>query len=588
MDKKYSFSLGADNFRELVSSDELNVDPNKLFVDKSLFIKDFIDNNSKVLLITRPRRWGKSLILSMLQHFFSNEVNGMPTENLFKSLKISEYITDNSKYKDYKGQYPVILVSFKDLQGLDYPTTEERVKEIIAELYRQHLYLLKSTVLEQTYKSQFERIVNKQAVYGEFVSSLKFLSELLYKHYGKKVYVFIDEYDSMLNNSYNNPELLEKITIFFNTLFGSCLKSNFYLEKGFITGVLRVVSGNIFYGLNNLSEYTVLDNNFSEYYGFTRSEVNELFSKINFHKDEEIKNWYNGYLIGNNAIYNPWSIMQCLSNNGQLTPYWIKSSNPSILKDLLMNKSSIEHKLTLLELIKTGTANLKLSLKSQISLEQMNTDLEYLWSVLVHAGYLTIVSPTQPKQIKLPNTEIAELIKEYIHEWFVSNPLLTITTNSLLAGDLVCFKNTLKEVLVYDEALSYLLNTATYNTFNSTQLMNNKHLNFKEFLYQFLIMVELKSIVDKETAIYAIILESHDNNIYKKELNFTTINHEKKLYMVGNVKENKDKNIDLTLFAKERCLKQIDINNLEVKVQTYKLIRIGIAFCDNEFEIIYI
>jgi hypothetical protein len=118
--------------------------------------------------------------------------------------------------------------------------------------------------------------------------------------------------------------------------------------------------------------------------------------------------------------------------------------------------------------------------------------------------------------------------------------------------------------------------------------MNNKHLNFKEFLYQFLIMVELKSIVDKETAIYAIILESHDNNIYKKELNFTTINHEKKLYMVGNVKENKDKNIDLTLFAKERCLKQIDINNLEVKVQTYKLIRIGIAFCDNEFEIIYI
>ena len=585
MDKKYSFSLGADNFRELVSSDGLSVDPNKLFVDKSLFIKDFIDNNSKVLLITRPRRWGKSIILSMLQHFFSKEVNGLPTENLFKSLNISEYIKDNSKYKDYMGKYPVILVSFKDLQGLDYPTTEERVKEIIAELYRQHLYLLNSTVLEQTYKSQFERIVNKQAVYGEFVSSLKFLSELLYKHYGKKVYVFIDEYDSMLNNSYNNPELLEKITIFFNTLFGSCLKSNFYLEKGFITGVLRVISGNIFYGLNNLSEYTVLDNNFSEYYGFTRSEVNELFSKINFHKDEEIKKWYNGYLIGNNAIYNPWSIMQCLGNNGQLTPYWIKSSNPSILKDLLMNKSSIEHKLTLLELIKTGTANLKLTLKSQISLEQMNTDLEYLWSVLVHAGYLTIVSPTQQKQVKLPNTEIAELIKEYIHEWFVSNPLLTIAANSLFSGDLTCFKNTLKEVLIYDEALSYLLNTATYNTLHSTQIMDNTHLNFKEFLYQFLIMVELKGLVDKETAIYAILLESHNNNIYKKELNFTIINHEKKLYMVGNVKENNDKNIGLTVFAKEQCLKQMDINNLEEKLQTYKLIRIEIAFCGNEFEV---
>ena len=585
IDKKYYFTLGTDNFRDMVSSDGLNIDPNKLFIDKSLFIKDFIDDNSKVLLITRPRRWGKSLTLSMLQHFFSKEVNGILTENLFENLKISEYLKDNSKYKNYQGSYPVILVSFKDLQGLDYPTTEERVKEIIAELYRQYTYLLKSDAFEQIYKSQFENILNKQAVYGEFVSSLKFLSELLYKHHGQKVYIFIDEYDSILNSAFNNTKLQRYVTIFFNNLFGSCLKSNYYLEKGLIMGVLRLVSGNIFYGLNNISEYTVLDNKFSEYYGFTKKEVNELFYNIGVNKYEEITKWYNGYTMGNNAIYNPWSVMQCLNNNGQLTPYWIQSSNPSMLKDLLINKSSAEHKLRVLELIKTGTAKLKLTLKSQISLEQINTDLEYLWSVLVHAGYLTVVSPQQQKQVKLPNTEIAELIKGYIHEWFISNPLLNIAANDLLMGDFVGFQNAFKEVLIYQDALTYLLNTSTYNNYHvfSNKQIDNTYFVFKEFLYQFLIMMELRGIVAEETGVSEIIIELQDDNVYKNDLNFIIINHAKKLYMVGNVTENK--NADLTLVTKEPCLKQIEINNLDVNLQDYKLIKFGIVFCDGDFEV---
>lgn len=586
MNKEYYFTVGTDSFQDLVSSDQLNIDPHKLFVDKSLFIKDFIDNNSKVLLITRPRRWGKSLILSMLQHFFSKEVNRITTKNLFKNLKISEYLKNNSKYANYQGQYPVIFVSFKDLEGIDYPTTENRTKEIISELYRQHIYLLQSTDLEQIYKSQFENILNKAVDYGELVSSLKFLSEILYKHHGKKVYILIDEYDSMLNNLYADQELLKKITIFFNNLFGSCLKGNYYLEKGLVTGVLRVVTGNIFYGLNNLSEYTVLDNQFSEYYGFTGNEVNELFKKTGINKDDKISNWYNGYVIGNNAIYNPWSIMQCLNNHGELTPYWIKSSNPSMLKDLLINTSSTQHKLRILELIKTGTAKLKATIKSQVSLEQINIDLEYLWSVLVHAGYLTITKPKEQTTVKLPNKEIAQLITEYINQWFESNPLLCIAANNLLDGNFLEFKDVYKEVLIYQEAISYLLSTSIYSSpiFYTTNINSNRFL-FKDFLYQFIIMVELRCIIAKETAVHEVIIESNNNYTLKKDLIFQIINHKKKSYMIVNVKENKNVDADLASFAKELCSQQIENQNVDVKLKDYKIIKIGIAFCGTEFEI---
>lgn len=586
MSGEYYFTVGTDSFQDLVSSDQLNIDPQKLFVDKSLFIKDFIDNNSKVLLITRPRRWGKSLILSMLQHFFSKEVNGVTTKNLFKNLKISKYLKNNSKYASYQGQYPVIFVSFKDLEGIDYPTTEARTREIISELYRQHLYLLKSTALEQIYKSQFEMILNKQADYGELVSSLKFLSEMLYKHHDKKVFILIDEYDSMLNNLYDNQELFKKITIFFNNLFGSCLKSNYYLEKGLVTGVLRVVTGNIFYGLNNLSEYTVLDNQFSEYYGFTGNEVNELFRKTGLNKDDKVTDWYNGYVIGNNAIYNPWSIMQCLNNHGELTPYWIKSSNPSMLKDLLLNTSSTQHKLRILELIKTGTARLNATLKSQISLEQINMDLEYLWSVLVHAGYLTIAKPNEQTIIKLPNAEIAQLITEYINQWFISNPNLCLAANNLLDGNFVEFKDIYREVIIYQEAISYLLSTSIYNhSAFYTANLGFGNFSFKDFLYQFIIMVELKCIIAKETTVHEVIIESNNNYTLKKDLVFQIINHNQKLHMIINVKENNKVDADLALFAKELCLQQIENNKLDVKLKDYKLITIGIAFCRTEFEI---
>ncbi len=586
MSSGYSFILGTDNFRELVSNDELNVDQNKLFVDKSLFIKEFIDSNIKVLLITRPRSWGKSLILSMLQHFFSKEVNGIPTDNLFKGLKISKYLAENSMYKSYQGQYPVILVSFKDLHGLDYSATEDRVKDIIAELYRQHMYLLKSDVLDKVYKLEFNKILNKEESYGELINSIKLLSEVLYKHHGKKVYVLIDEYDSILNDSLNKPKLLGKVTIFLNNLYGACLKSNNYLEKGLVTGVLRIISGNIFYGLNNLGEYTVLDDQFSEYYGFTRIEVKELLDKINIKKDDEIRSLYNGYNVGNSAIYNPWSTMQYLERGGELSPYWIRFSDPWIIKDLLINKSSVELKLKILELVKNRTAKLKLGIQSQTSLGQINADLEYLWSVLVHAGYFTMAGSSTTHHIKLPHEEISQLINEYIQEWFALNPILDIAAKNLLDGDFLAFEQDLKEILIFEDAKSYLTNQSMLSYYiHHNSITDGKYFKFKEFLCQFLIMIEIREIAINKSNIYEIAIESQDIAIYKKILNFTVINHGKKLYIASRLSEHTDLE-DLKLIDKERFLGKININNIDAKFHDYEIIRLGIVVHGIEFRIV--
>ena len=480
----------------------------------------------------------------------------------------------------------MILVSFKDLQGLDYHATEDRVKDIIAELYRQHMYLLTSDVLDKVYKLQFNKILNKEESYGELISSIKFLSELLYKHYGKKVYILIDEYDSILNNSFNKPKLLEKLTVLLNNLYGACLKSNEYLAKGLITGVLRIITGNIFYGLNNLSEYTILNDQFSEYYGFTRTEVKELLDKKNIEKDEEITKWYNGYIVGNSAIYNPWSTMQYLERGGELSPYWIRSSNPWIIKDLLINKSFFELKLKILELVKTGTTKLKLGIQSQISLEQINADLEYLWSVLVHAGYLTTAGSSTTQHIKLPNEEIVQLINEHVQEWFRLNPLLDIAAKNLLDGDFLAFEQDLKEILIFEDAKSYLTNQSMLSDYiHHNSITDGKYFKFKEFLCQFLIMVEIREIAINKSNIYEIAFESQDIAIYKKILNFTVINHEKKLYIASRLSEHTDLE-DLKLIDKERFLGKININNIDAKFHDYEIIRLGIVVHGIEFRIV--
>jgi hypothetical protein len=593
--KKHPIKVGTSNFRKLVSSDGLTADLNRLFVDKTLFIKDFLDHSNDVVLITRPRRWGKSSALSMLQHFFSREIGGLPTVGLFEQLKINKYLNDPN-YKKYQGVHPVILVNFKDIGGDDFLVIENNIKDLISVLYKKYGYILQALSCmdpkfnyetESLYKAdiaQFERIINKQQDLSETESSLKFLSKLLCIYHGKKVFILIDEYDNAINYLFDKPKALKKLTNFFSKLFGSCLKENEdYLEKGLITGILRVAKANIFSGLNNPIEETILDYKFSEHYGFTETEVNELLDKAGIINKKEIKNWYNGYVIGNNFIYNPWSIMQCIAHNGDLEPYWVNSANPKMIKDLLINKSSREDKQKIRDLIKYKEASLPEELEKYVSFDDLNSQPQMLWSLLIHTGYLTLVKSSDKYHVRLPNQEITLLIKKYVNSWFISQPFLSKIANSLLIGDFAKFEEALKEIFE-DPAYSARIFSGGGRAANVLAVEKAK-----EFVYQFLIMTELKCINLVGNSEYEVFAEIEDVSIGKTRPDLLVVNHKQKLCIVGEIKVSFRENEDLKKLARDIALAQIDRNQYGKKYQEqgYQILKLGIAFKGDNFELAY-
>ncbi|MGD0465566.1 MAG: AAA family ATPase [Gammaproteobacteria bacterium] len=594
MINNYEILTGISDFRKLVSSDGLTVDPNRLFIDKSLFIKDFIDSSGDVLLITRPRRWGKSSMLSMLQHFFSKEVEGKPTKDLFNNLKITEFL-NNSRYSKYQGVHPVILVSFKELKGDSFESIEQKIKGILAKLYAKYDYILKALRDQdpkfyhdkETYKisiDKFIRIMRKKADNDDLTDSLRFLSELLTTYHNKRTFILIDEYDNAINNAFNKSEILEKLTTFFSNLFGACLKENeANLEKGLVTGILRVAKANIFSGLNNLEEYTVLDPEFNEYYGFTEVEVNGLLERVNIKNKQEIKVWYNGYImVGGNTLYNPWSIMRCIGRNGVLDKYWAESGNPQIIEDLLINKSSMKDKQKIRDLIKYKETILETDLKKQVSFDDLQYQSHILWSLLIHTGYLTLVKENDKRQVKLPNQEVILLIKDYVDNWFVGKPFLSKTANSLLAGDFVKFEEAMKEVFG-DPAYSARIFSGGGRSANMPEIEKTK-----EFVYQFLIMTELRCVNLVGDSEYEVFAEIEDVSSGKTRPDVLVLNHKQKLCIVVEIKSSIKANENLKKLA-EIGLAQIDQNQYGRKYEenSYQILKLGIAFKGDNFELAY-
>ncbi|WP_375327364.1 AAA family ATPase [Candidatus Tisiphia endosymbiont of Nemotelus uliginosus] len=323
--------VGTDDFYELLVNSDV-------FVDKSLMIKELLEDHSKVLLIIRPRRFGKSLNMNMLKKFFEIEIDqeGMPLpkedrinhklfiggeidlglasgkKRLLKKLKIAQY---SDIISDYQGQFPVISINFKDVKGNNYQEIESGIRNQVTKLFANHYYLkhpiAKDTILlDKAQKGKLTRYFDGEFTKEDLKDSVAFLSELLYKHFNQKVYILIDEYDTPINSSYikfgNKPEEFEQVLELFRGIFGSSLKSNPYLEKGVITGILRVAKANLFSDLNNVTEYTLLDEDFSEFYGFTQAEVDELLTIVPTKTSpDQIKDWYNGYTFGGRIIYNP-------------------------------------------------------------------------------------------------------------------------------------------------------------------------------------------------------------------------------------------------------------------------------------------
>ncbi|WP_341748761.1 AAA family ATPase [Candidatus Tisiphia endosymbiont of Sialis lutaria] len=465
--------VGTDEFYDLVVNSDV-------FVDKSLMIQELLEDNGKVILITRPRRWGKSLNMNMLQKFFEIEVDKrgtpLPEEDrvnriLFTGGEINLgikgkrtleplKINGNEYAMTQQGQFPVILLNLKDVKGSSYQEIELGIKDQIIELFASHHYLNHHVtedtgLLNNAQKEKLRRYFDGKLERNDLKDSLRVLSEVLYKHFGQKVYILIDEYDTPINSSYikfgNKPEEFEQVLEMFRGMFGSSLKTNPYLEKGVITGILRVAKANLFSDLNNVREYTLLDEKFAKFYGFTQAEVDELLTKVpTTTNPEQIKAWYNGYSFGGEVIYNPWSIMLCLDTRGKLDHYWLDSGGTGLVdKALLSDEIQID-----IQQLASGKSIIA-PITKQISFSDINTR-SGLFSLLLFSGYLnpTAIEPAKDiYELSVPNKEVEYIYETRLLQW-VSSKLqmdssLYYSFASLLpAGKIEEFKEKLQELLL--------------------------------------------------------------------------------------------------------------------------------------------
>lgn len=418
------------------------------FVDKSLLIKEVIDD-AGVILITRPRRFGKTLNMSMLRYFF--ELSSDDRTYLFKNLKIS---SETDLLLKHQGQYPMIYLTFKDVKEHSYQAAFEKILKLIGNVCDEYSkVLLNSDKLTDFQKRKINNILEERASQTDVEDSLRMLSKCLYDHYGRKVCILIDEYDTPIQSGYLNGYYNE-IAGLFRSLFSAALKDNVYLFKSVLTGILRISKESLFSGLNNLKVYSVSHPKYGAYFGFTENEVKALLFQSELEKNSaEIKDWYNGYQIGDHVLYNPWSIINCLQDKGVLSPYWVNTSDNALIKTLLL-KSSEGFK-ERFELLLEGDSIERLIDENFVYPDLVKNNETAVWSLLLMTGYLKIDSCQKTDQgtlchLRIPNREIRNLYRSIIEQWLANgygvewyNQFL----EHLLDGDMAAFERDLTHIL---------------------------------------------------------------------------------------------------------------------------------------------
>ncbi|QXM05193.1 AAA family ATPase [Crassaminicella indica] len=438
--------IGISDFKELITE-------NYYYVDKSLFIKGIIDDGAKVILLPRPRRFGKTLNMSMLRYFF--EKSDEDNKYLFENLKVN-------KYKDImgmQGKYPVIYLTFKDVKDTKFKKSYEKVKDIISDEYDKFRYLLESEYLSDVEKIYFKKVLYKEASQGEYEMSLKNLSKYLYKHYKQKIIILIDEYDVLIQSGYLNNYYSESIEFMRNFLSGA-LKDNIYLEKGVVTGILRVAKESIFSGLNNLKVCTMLNEDYSSNFGFLEYEVKKILKYYNIEYEiDEVRNWYNGYIFGENVIYNPWSILSYVDNYKEgFKAHWVNTSSNDLVKEILTSSGEAVKKE--LEDLMMGKDIIKI-INEDISMKDIDKSAESVWSFLLFSGYLKVVRKKRKEgrlycNLKIPNKEVLYLYEEIIMMWFkenINNEKFNLMLKSLINKDIETFEDILAEFVL--SSISY-------------------------------------------------------------------------------------------------------------------------------------
>ena len=385
------------------------------YVDKTLLVRDILDNATQAILFTRPRRFGKTLNMSMLQTFFEKQMDGKDTSHYFKNLKIWQC---GEKYTSEQGKRPMISLSFKDMKMSSFELAYEKMKEKMSAEYKRHQELKESNILDEYDHETYRHLLDKTASNAELENSILYLCLMLEKHHGIKPLLLIDEYDVPLQESwYAENRYYNRMVAFIKNMLSAALKTNPSLYKGILTGVTRVSKESIFSGLNNIIVNTVFDDDFSQYFGFTQEEVNEMFRFYGIEdKLPEAENWYDGYIFGEKHIYNPWSVLCYLNKNCKPEPYWINVSSNDLAKDAI-RKLDGEDRKSLASLMSGET------IRKPASTDFVYTELgerpEHAYGLLVQTGYLKAsrarkVASGYLCTMEIPNRELYSVFSEEI------------------------------------------------------------------------------------------------------------------------------------------------------------------------------
>ena len=400
------FGIGISDFKMLRMRDNY-------YMDKTMYIKHIIDNQAGVILITRPRRFGKTLNMSTLKYYF--DCTQKDNKELFNGLKIME---QGEKYTSKLGYYPVIYITLKDVQDINYDNMLLFMKSAIIDMYQAHMYLLKSDKIYDFEKKKIEDILYAREDIATLKNSVKELSKYLNRYYNKPVILLIDEYDVPLQNAYVEG-YYDKAVKFFKTFYGTTFKDNPYLEKTVLTGVSRVAKESIFSGANNFKVFTVLDDEFSSDFGITEEEMKKVIKDFDIQDEKDnIRKWYDGYTIGNTeGIYNPWSIINYLTDK-KLVPYWVNTSSNDLIKMTLKNSVTVKEKIE--RLLKDEEIEVPINLETIIV--GIENDENNIWGLMLQTGYLKVTETVDLAmhiyKVKIPNYEIKFLFQQIINDWF--------------------------------------------------------------------------------------------------------------------------------------------------------------------------
>ena len=539
-------AIGLSDFKHLIEEDFY-------YFDKTKFIEEVIKDGSQVKLFARPRRFGKTLNMSMLKYFFDIE-NKEENKEIFKDL----YIEKTEAFKE-QGQYPVIFLSLKDLKALTWEQMEKAIKSAISRLFSEYKYLLND--LDKFDTLAFENILLKNTELEDLKEALKFLTKILYEKYNKKVVVLIDEYDSPLVSAYING-YYEKAKDFFKTFYSTVLKDNSYLQMGVLTGIIRVIKAGIFSDLNNLSTYTILSDVYTDSYGLTEEEVEKSLKYYGIEQEiSNVKDWYDGYKFGDSEVYNPWSILNFLRFK-ELRAYWVDTSGNDLIKDVLkkITKNTIEA----LERLFNGEG-LKQNISGTSDLSKLLSEDE-LWELMLFSGYLTVEEKIDHKNyvLRLPNKEIKELFRDtFLEKYFGRGSKLLYLMEALT-------ENRIDE---YEERLQEILLTSV--SYNDTKKGN-------EAFYHGLIMgmglylegeYITKSNIESGLGRYDFVIEPKNKTKRAFIMEFKATDSVENLEEVSKeaLRQIEDKKYDISL--KQNGIKDI----------TY----MGIAFCGKQIKISY-